>query len=183
MPSDNTETNSAAEKRATKLTDTELLARIRKRFALMEEGDRTNRTDGLADMEFLHVPGAQWEPGVKKARGDRPCYEFNKTRIKAKRIANTKPSRELTAFVAMYTHPAYGEAKVAASEAGLSIQWSSFHVPLEHWHHDTFRNVAPNEYVLEGEFLVFNFEADGAIRGFRWLGQDFIRQKATKKAA
>lgn len=54
----------------------------------MQEGDKDNRDEGRADMKFLHVPGAQWEKTVRDARGSRPCYEFNKSRIKAKRISN-----------------------------------------------------------------------------------------------
>lgn len=54
----------------------------------MYEGDKGNRDKGKEDMRFLHIPGAQWEEHVKKARGTRPCYEFNKTRIKAKRVIN-----------------------------------------------------------------------------------------------
>lgn len=74
--------------RPSKLSDKDLLARIRRRFRLMEEADNENRRKALADMKFLHVPGEQWDELVKKARGTRPCYEFNKTRIKAKRIVN-----------------------------------------------------------------------------------------------
>jgi hypothetical protein len=74
--------------RPSKLDDKDLLARIRRRFRLMEEADHDNRMEAQRDMEFLHVPGAQWDEDVKKARGSRPCYEFNKTRIKAKRVVN-----------------------------------------------------------------------------------------------
>lgn len=87
MPSDK-ETKDVQIRAPTKLTDSQLLTRVRKRFALMLEADRDNRVKGLEDMEFLHVPGAQWDQSVKDARGDRPCYEFNKTRIKAKRVVN-----------------------------------------------------------------------------------------------
>lgn len=87
VPSEN-ESPTASKKAPTKLTDTELLTRVRRRFQLMEEADRDNRRDALADMKFLHVPGSQWEKTVKDARGTRPCYEFNKSRIKAKRISN-----------------------------------------------------------------------------------------------
>lgn len=72
----------------TKLSDKDLLTRIRTRFCLAEEADHENREKAREDMRFLHVPGEQWDPEVKRARGDRPCYEFNKTRIKAKRIVN-----------------------------------------------------------------------------------------------
>jgi len=131
---------------------------------------------------FLNLPDNDWNAYYvkldKKQRADKDKKEAG---IKAKRIADTKPSRELKAFAGTYEHPAYGKAIIANTKDGLSIQWSSFNLPLEHWHHDTFRNIAPGEYVLEGEFLTFTFEHDGALRGMRWLGQDFSRQKAAKK--
>lgn len=89
MATDNvTETATAEKKSPSKLSDSELLTRVRKRFYLMFEADKTNRDLAREDMRFLHVPGAQWDKSVKDARGTRPCYEFNKTRIKAKRIIN-----------------------------------------------------------------------------------------------
>lgn len=127
---------------------------------------------------FLNLPNKDWNGyylGLeKKLRAEKAKKEAS---IASKRVRNTKPSRELSSFAGVYQHPGYGKAVIAADDDGLLIRWSSFNVRLEHWHHDTFRNVAPGEYVLEGEFLVFNFEADGSIRGFRWLGQDFARAK------
>jgi CubicO group peptidase (beta-lactamase class C family) len=133
---------------------------------------------------YLNMPDKDWNGHFlkveKKVRADKDKKEAD---TKAKRIAGTKPSREVQTFVGAYDHPAYGKATITTGKDGLSIQWSSFTIPLEHWHHDTFRNIAPQQYVLEGEFLTFNFEHDGAVRGMRWLGQDFVREKATKKAA
>lgn len=89
MPSDSeNESDKVAATRPTKLTDAQLLTRVRKRFCLMEEADRDNRDKAIEDWNFLHVPGSQWDSEVKAARGTRPCYEFNKSRIKSKRISN-----------------------------------------------------------------------------------------------
>jgi len=68
--------------------DKELLKRIRERYRIMVDADRENRNAALEDMRFLHEPGMQWDELVKKERGTRPCYEFNKTKIKVKRIVN-----------------------------------------------------------------------------------------------
>ena len=73
--------------RATK-KDKDLLARIRERFRVMEEGDRDNRRNGMDDMKFINIPGYQWDNNMKKERGKRPCYEFNKIRVTGKRIIN-----------------------------------------------------------------------------------------------
>lgn len=87
MPTEN-ESPRAAATVASKLKPSELLTRVRKRFALMYEAERENRRMAQEDMKFVYVPGAQWDKTVKDARGDRPCYEFNKTRIKEKRVIN-----------------------------------------------------------------------------------------------
>jgi hypothetical protein len=82
MPSDKSQPNPS------KLSDKELLVRIRTRFQQMEEADHDNRQQAMEDMKFLHIPGYGWDAKSKKARGKRPCYEFPKLRIKTKRIVN-----------------------------------------------------------------------------------------------
>jgi CubicO group peptidase (beta-lactamase class C family) len=130
---------------------------------------------------FLALPDKDWNDYYvkldKKQRAEKAKKEAG---IKAKRMPNTQPSRDLTAFAGTYDHPAYGKATILATKDDLTIQWSSFKLPLQHWHYDTFRTFAPGEYVLENEFLVFNFEADAGVRSFRWLGQEFMRQKGKK---
>ncbi len=133
---------------------------------------------------FLGLPDKDWNAHFLKVEKKQKAEKDKKEAgIKAKRVADTKPSHELKAFTGGYFHPAYGKATINAGKDGLTIQWSNFNLPLEHWHYDTFRNVAPGEYVLEGEFLVFDFAADGSVRGMRWLGQDFVRQKGKKLQA
>lgn len=66
----------------------ELLTRIHDRYKVMSEADQTNRDKALEDLKFAHEPGAQWDATLKKERGDRPCYEFNKLRITIKRVIN-----------------------------------------------------------------------------------------------
>ena len=66
----------------------DLLKRIRERYKVMVEADRDNRKLALEDMRFVNEPGAQWDAVMKKERGERPCYEFNKLRVTVKRIVN-----------------------------------------------------------------------------------------------
>lgn len=66
----------------------DLLKRIRERFRVMQDADHENRVAAMADMKFLNVPGEQWDAAMKKERGERPCYEFNKLRVTAKRVIN-----------------------------------------------------------------------------------------------
>lgn len=66
----------------------DLLVRLRTRFQLMEDADHDNRTLAMADIKFVNLPGWQWDDNMKKERGNRPCYEFNKIRVSGKRVIN-----------------------------------------------------------------------------------------------
>jgi hypothetical protein len=76
------------EKTPSQLKAEDLLKRMRERYIIMSDADDVNRTKAIADLRFLNIPGEQWDAAVKLQRGERPCYEFNKTRITAKRIIN-----------------------------------------------------------------------------------------------
>jgi hypothetical protein len=55
----------------------------------------------MEDMKFAFVPGEQWDLNMKQERGQRPAYEFNKTRISVKRVINdmraNRPSAKVRA--------------------------------------------------------------------------------------
>jgi hypothetical protein len=67
-----------------------LLTRVRTRYKVLVENvtEVANRRAALDDMKFVNEPGEQWEANMKKKRGRRPCYEFNKLRITCKRVIN-----------------------------------------------------------------------------------------------
>lgn len=65
-----------------------LLVTIRERAKIMFEADEENRSLAMDDLKFVNVPGAQWDENMRKERGNRPCYEFNKLRINGKRVIN-----------------------------------------------------------------------------------------------
>lgn len=78
-----------ARERASEKKDAEKkLIRIRDRYKVMTEADQENRRLALEDLRFANEPGAQWDANMKKRRGSRPCYEFNKCRINGKRVIN-----------------------------------------------------------------------------------------------
>jgi hypothetical protein len=66
----------------------DLLTRIRDRVPVMMDADQDNRRLALEDLRFANEPGAQWDENMKKERGERPAYEFNKVRINGKRVIN-----------------------------------------------------------------------------------------------
>ncbi len=91
-----------------KQADQDLIVRVRDRFKIMRDADEDNRRDALDDYEFINVPDGinngtstgQWDENMKKERGKRPCYVFNKLRITMKRIINDiraqKPSGKVS---------------------------------------------------------------------------------------
>lgn len=66
----------------------DLIKRIHQRYKVMTEADDANRRLAIDDMKFVNEPGHQWDDYMKRERGERPCYEFNKTRITVKRVIN-----------------------------------------------------------------------------------------------
>lgn len=66
----------------------ELLKKVKDRYKIMYEADEENRRAGMEDLKFTNIPGEQWEHNMKQERGERPCFEFNKTRIACKRVIN-----------------------------------------------------------------------------------------------
>ena len=89
------------------------------------------------------------------------------------RKPGTKPSVELTAFAGRYGNPAYGTAAVAHGVNGLSLAWSSFLCPLEHWEGDEFRVTAGYFADKMVEFHVH----EGLPAALRFADQRFDRGK------
>ena len=71
-----------------KRDDKKLLETARERWKRCVDADQDNRRLAIDDLRFLHEPGEQWDAALKKARGTRPCYEFNRLRVSVKRVVN-----------------------------------------------------------------------------------------------
>lgn len=65
-----------------------LLQTVRDRHKIMTEADHKNRQYAIDDLRFVNIPGEMWDRNMKQERGDRPCYEYNKTKIRCKRVIN-----------------------------------------------------------------------------------------------
>lgn len=76
---------------ARKAGDAEVLREARDRFERCETWEAKARANALEDAKFANgdsVNGMQWDQGVRKARGDRPCLTFNKVRQHNLQIIN-----------------------------------------------------------------------------------------------
>jgi CubicO group peptidase (beta-lactamase class C family) len=97
----------------------------------------------------------------------------------ASRRPGTKPSRELGAYAGRYRDAAYGQLEVVRGEEGLTLKWSSFTLPLRHFHFDTFLIGEPTEAGtgrLLGELAMFQLNAAGEVSQLRFLGRSFERR-------
>lgn len=112
----------------------------------------------LVDL-LLGIRGRDWdglmlravEKQEKAARADlRKCLEG--------RHHNTKPSLGLAEYVGSYEHSAYGKARVTRDGGRLVVRWSSFTLPLEHFHYDTF---AARHDLLGHLLLTFELDVGG----------------------
>ena len=61
---------------------------MRERYKRATDADRDNRILGLDDLRFVAVPGNQWDDQAKKARKNRPCYEFPILRSHWRQVVN-----------------------------------------------------------------------------------------------
>lgn len=91
------------------------------------------------------------------------------------RKKDTKPSRELAAYVGTYEDAAYGKAEISFIDGGLVLNWSSFNAKLQHFHFDTFAILEPR---LATEQVQFLLGADGEVSGLEFQGIRF--QKKSK---
>jgi len=100
------------------------------------------------------------------------------------RVPGTKPSRELEAYTGTYTESAYGTVKISQKDDALALSWSSFRVPLTHFHYDTFMTPKEGQVSepLRAETLVFELNDDAEVSTLRFLSRKFARDEPRKKA-
>ena len=138
----------------------------------------------IADM-LLHLPNQDWSAHFKKSDADLHAEEKAQVASwESKRNPNTHPSHELSAYVAGYENPAYGDAAISMEDGRLTLHFHDTPSPLEYFQYDTFlarldrRDEEPTR-------INFDQDAEGNISGFELAGAHFHRQKepAPKPAA
>ena len=66
----------------------DMLATVRTRFKRCLDHDEDQRKAAQEDIKFAFEAGNQWDEATKKARGLRPCYEYNKVRQHIRQVTN-----------------------------------------------------------------------------------------------
>jgi CubicO group peptidase (beta-lactamase class C family) len=93
------------------------------------------------------------------------------------RKQGTKPSRELSAYAGKYHDRAYGDLVIQSTDRGLVVSWSSFRLPLEHFHYDTFQLKTDSDDTrpMKNELLTFALNRDANVTQVRFVGRIFTR--------
>lgn len=68
--------------------DSDQLDEMRKRRRRAVQCASTLYDKAKDDIEFVTIPGAQWDSALKARRGDRPCYEFPKLQGHTRQVIN-----------------------------------------------------------------------------------------------
>jgi CubicO group peptidase (beta-lactamase class C family) len=77
------------------------------------------------------------------------------------RVANTKPSHDLSEYVGEYDHPAYGTLKISMKDNALRFDFHKIGLPLAHFHYDRFDSPDDEE---EGKWSInFSTSPQGDI--------------------
>jgi CubicO group peptidase (beta-lactamase class C family) len=132
--------------------------------------------NSLIDL-FLDLPRKDWNAyfqGVVKK--EQAAARARVEKRLAQRRPNTKPSRELAAYLGNYEHPAYGKARITLEQGSLVLRWGRFRCEMEHFHYDTF--TLKDEY-LDGVPVTFTLGTDGAVAALSVaepFGVDFTKK-------
>ncbi|HEX7418682.1 MAG TPA: DUF3471 domain-containing protein, partial [Thermoanaerobaculia bacterium] len=100
--------------------------------------------------------------------------QTKKLAAEAKRHPDTHPSRELAAYAGTYENAGYGAAVVAVEGDHLAVQYGRLHIPMTHYHFDTFSAIDAEEDI--DEQVVFTLGADGEVKTLTLFGEEFAKK-------
>ena len=138
-------------------------------------------TNSLLDL-LLKLPRKDWNAHyaglVKKLEEEARAVRAAR---QAKRHKGTKPSKDLEAYTGLYLAPAYGLAAVTRENGALLLRWSSFRMPLEHFHFDTF--LTGGDPLVAEKPVVFTLGSDGEVAVMTFMGVSFRKIKVPANGA
>lgn len=133
-------------------------------IVLLNNLERTQMNVALSNTlidHLLRLPRKDWHGYIREQvmKSELAAREKHRDWLSKRRLG-TKPSRPLQAYTGVYEDPAYGRATIAFENGQLTWKWSSFAVPLEHYHFDTF---ALNDELLGFAEVVFQLDDEGTV--------------------
>jgi CubicO group peptidase (beta-lactamase class C family) len=129
-------------------------------------------TNSLIDL-YCGLPAKDWNGYFRKVTDDEAADRAAALRARDKaRNPDGKPALPPAGYAGEYEHAAYGKATVTADDGKLTLNWSSFRCPLDHFEGDTYR-VTGGQF--EEQLVVFGVTG-GTAATVRFAGQDFSRK-------
>lgn len=128
----------------------------------------------LVDL-LLDLPAKDWNAYYLKIQDmEEALQKADRKAFRARQHKGTRPSRPLEAYTGTYEDPAYGGAKITLEKGTLVWHWSTFKLPMEHFHYDTF---IVNNDIFNNAPLVFSLDFAGDVTTMRALERTFRKRK------
>jgi hypothetical protein len=127
-------------------------------------------TNTLIDL-YCGLPPRDWNAFFLKIVADADAAKRAALDARNKaRNPNTKPSLTPDGYAGEFENAAYGKAKVIAKDGKLTLEWSSFRCPLEHYQDDIFR---VTEGYFEDKLVEFGGAPGRGVIALRFIGVVF----------
>jgi CubicO group peptidase (beta-lactamase class C family) len=91
----------------------------------------------------------------------------------ARRVPNTRPSLELSAYEGEYSDDGYGPLTISNSEGRLMLRWGKQSAALDHFNYDTFFTGRTGDIPME--LVQFSLGSDGQVTSLTMFGTRFTR--------
>jgi hypothetical protein len=157
----------------------------------LEEGGIVKAAGNLLLDRLLGLEKKDWNDFfIKERLKAKKAEEERLRKLRRGQVSDAKAkAKDLDLYVGTYSEPAYGTVQIARTGDTLCLKWSSYQIPLKHFHYDTFltptkdRDFLLAEADLRAQFVVFEMNEDAEMSTLRFLGRKFTRDKAKEKAA
>jgi len=122
---------------------------------------------------LLGLPVRDWNEYYRNlVKAEEDAEQAAQRQRQAQRRPDTKPTLPLDRYAGVYENPAYGSARIVVDNGQLRWEWSTFRLPLEHFHYDTFTA----EHEAMGRLdVTFTLNARGVVAALHCLEREFKR--------
>jgi CubicO group peptidase (beta-lactamase class C family)/Zn-dependent M28 family amino/carboxypeptidase len=95
------------------------------------------------------------------------------------RQTGTRPALALDRYAGTFEEPAHGTVTIRHDNGKLSAHWGCHTLPLEHWHHNTWRLGDPGgtKFAWGDRLLNFRLNNKAEVEAFEFLGYEFRKAK------